>query len=153
LALAGVGVIVALASALAPAEIAGSVGSADRAAVHAAVAVWLGAVTAWAVAAAVVGIVLALAAAAIVRPIPVMALLRRAGSGVAAPPRHRLERLLRVGVAMAAGAAIVLWPRVVLSVAIVVLGAPARPGRIAELLSLAAGPAASAPRLRGPRVP
>jgi hypothetical protein len=153
LALAGAGGIVALASALAPAEIAGSVGSADRDAVHAAVAVWLDPVTAWAVAASVVGIVLALAAAAIVRPIPVVALLRRAGSAVAAPPRSPLERVLRAGVAIAVGAAMVLWPRGVLGVVIVGLGALLVLAAVAQLLSLAAGPAASAPPLRGRRVP
>jgi hypothetical protein len=153
LALAAVGVVVALASALAPGEIAGSVASADRDAVHAAVAVWLDPVTAWAVAASVVGIVVALAAAAIVRPIPVMALLRRTGSAVAAPPRNRLERVLRAGVAIAVGAAMVLWPRGVLGVVIVGLGAVLVLAAVAELLSLAAGPAASAPRLRGRRVP
>jgi hypothetical protein len=153
LALAGVGVIVALASALAPAEIAGSVGSADRDAVHAAVAVWLDPVTAWAVAAAVVGIVVALAAAAIVRPVPVVALLRRAACAVLAPPRNRLERVLRAGVAIAVGAAMVLWPRGVLGVVIVALGTLLVLAAVAELLALAAGPAASAPRLRGRRVP
>jgi hypothetical protein len=153
LALAGVGVIVALASALAPAEIAGSVGAADRAAVHAAVAVWLDPVTAWALAASVAGIVLALAAAAIVRPIPVVALLRRAGSAVAAPPRNRLERVLRAGAVIAVGAAMLLWPRGVLSAVIVALGALLVLAAVAELLSLAAGPAASAPRLRGGGVP
>jgi hypothetical protein len=153
LALAGVGVVVALASALAPGEIAGSAGSADRDAVHAAVAVWLDPVTAWAVAASVVGIVVALAAAAIVRPIPVTALLRRAGSAVAAPPRNRLERVLRAGVAIAVGAAMVLWPRGVLDVVIVGLGALLVLAAVAELLSLAAGPAASAQRPRGRSVP
>jgi hypothetical protein len=153
LALAGVGGIVALASALAPAEIAGSVGGADRDAVHAAVAVWLDPVTAWAVAASVVGIVAALAAAAIVRPIPVMVLLRRAGSAVAAPPRSRFERVLRAGVAIGAGAAMVLWPRAVLGVVIVAVGAFVVLAAVAELLALAAGPAASTPRLRGRRLP
>ena len=80
-----------LAAALAPALLADSVGPADRAAVRAALGVWLDPVTAWALAAAVAGVVVALAAAAIVRPIPVMALLRRAGSAVAAPPRNRLR--------------------------------------------------------------
>jgi hypothetical protein len=153
LALAGVGAIVALASALAPAEIAASVGSTDRDAVHAAVAVWLDPVTAWAVAGSVVGIVVALAAAAIVRPIPVMALLRRAGSAIAAPPRNQSERVLRLGAAIGVGAAMVLWPRGVLGVVVVALGALLVLAAVAELLALAAGPAASAPRVRGRRLP
>jgi hypothetical protein len=153
LALAFVGVIVALASAVAPAIAAGSVGSADRDAVHAALAVWLDPVTAWGVAGCVAGVVVALAAAAIVRPIPVMALLRRIRSAVAAPPRNRLERVLRAGMAIGAGAAMVLWPRAVLGAIVVALGALLVLAAFAELLALAAGPAASAPRLRGPRVP
>ena len=153
LALAGTGAIVALASALAPAEIAGSVGGADRDAVHAALAVWLDPVTAWAVAASVVGIVVALAAAAIVRPIPVMALLRRAGSAVAAPPRNQSERVLRAVVAIGAGAAMVLWPRSVVGVVIVALGALVVLAAVAELLALAAGPAGAVPRVRGRGVP
>ena len=43
----------------------------------------------------------ALAAASVVRPIPVMALLRRAWSAVATPPRNRLERVLRAVAAIA----------------------------------------------------
>jgi hypothetical protein len=153
LALALVGVIVALASALAPALLAGSVGSADRDAVHAALAVWLDPITAWGVAGSAVGVVVALAAAAIVRPIPVMAVLRRVRSAVAAPPRNRLERVLRAGIAIGAGAVMVLWPRAVLGAIVAALGALLVLAALAELLALAAGPAASAPRLRGPRVP
>jgi hypothetical protein len=153
LALAVVGVIVALASAVAPAIAAGSVGSADRDAVHAALAVWLDPVTAWALAGCVAGVVVALAAAAIVRPIPVMAVLRRVRSAVAAPPRNRLERVLRAGTAIGVGAAMVVSPRAVLGVVIVALGALLVLAAVAELLALAAGPAAPAPRLRGPRVP
>jgi hypothetical protein len=153
LAFAFVGAIVALGSALAPALAAGSVGSADRDAVHAALAVWLDPLTAWAVGGSVVGVVVALAAAAVVRPIPVMALVRRFGTAVAAPPRNMVERVLRAGVAIGAGAAMVLWPRAVLGAIVVALGALLVLAALAELLALVAGPAASAPRLRGPRVP
>src|SRR3954466_2703155 len=69
LAVAGVGIVVALAAALAPALAADSVGSADRDAVRAVLGVWLDPITAWALAASAAGIVVALAAAAIVRPI------------------------------------------------------------------------------------
>jgi len=151
---AGVGVVVALAAALVPSLAADSVGSADRDAVRAALGVWLGPITAWAVAASVAGVLVALAAAAIVRPIPIMALLRGVGSTVAAPPRNGLERVLRAGIAIGAGAAMVLWPRAVLGVVIVALGALLVLAALAELLALAAGPAASAaPRPRGPGVP
>jgi hypothetical protein len=153
LAAAGVGVVVALTAALAPALAADSVGSADRDAVRAALGVWFDPITAWAVAAGVAGVVVALAAAAIVRPIPVMALVRRVGAAVAAPPRNQLERVLRAGIAIGAGAAMVLWPRAVLGAVIVALGALLLLAAFAELLALVAGPAASAPRLRGPRVP
>ena len=91
-----VGVAVAVAAALAPALLADSVGPADRAAVRAALGVWLDPVTAWALAAAFAGVVVALAAAAVVRPIPVMALLRRAWSAgrdpAAQPARARAAR-------------------------------------------------------------
>ena len=72
-------------------------------AVRAALGVWLDPVTAWALAAAVAGVVVALAAAALVRPIPVMALLRRGWSVVATAPRNRLERVLRAVAVIARG--------------------------------------------------
>ena len=72
-----VGVAVAVAAALAPALLADSVGPADRAAVRAALRVWLDPVTAWALAAAFAGVVVALAAAARRAPDP--------GHGAAAP--------------------------------------------------------------------
>ncbi|HEX6618536.1 MAG TPA: hypothetical protein VF024_02695 [Solirubrobacteraceae bacterium] len=150
---AGVGVAVALAAALAPALAADSVGSADRDAIRAALGVWLDPITAWGMAAAVAGLVVALAAAAIVRPIPVAALLRRVRSAVVAPPRNPLERVLRAGVALGTGAAMVAWPRAVLGVLIVAVGALFVLAAIAELLALAAGPAAAAQRPRGPGVP
>ncbi len=154
LAVAGVGVVVALAAALAPALAADSVGSADRDAVRAVLGVWLAPVTAWAVAAAAAGIVIALAAAAIVRPIPVMALLRGVGSTLVAPPHNRVERVLRAGAAIGAGAAMVLWPRAVLGAVIVAVGALLVLAALAELLALVAGPAApAAPRPRGPGLP
>jgi hypothetical protein len=154
LSVAGVGVLVALAAALGPALAADSVGSADRDAVRAALDVWLGPITAWAVAACVAGLVVALAAAAVVRPIPVRALLRRVRSTVAAPPRNRLERVVRAGLAIVAGTAMVLWPRAVLGAVIVALGALLVLAAVAELLALAAGPApAPVPRPRVPGVP
>ncbi len=145
-----VGVAVALVAALAPALLADSVGPADRAAVRAALGVWLDPVTAWALAAAFAGIVVALAAAAVVRPIPVMALLRRVWSVAATPPRNRLERVLRALAVIAVGVAMVLWPRTVLGAVIVAVGALLVLAATAEVLALAAGPPESAPRLRGP---
>jgi hypothetical protein len=148
---AAAGVVVAVAAALAPALLADSVGPADRAAVRAVLGVWLDPVTAWALAAAFAGVVVALAAAAVVRPIPVMALLRRAWSVLAAPPRNRLERVLRAVAAIAVGVAMLLWPRAVLGALIVAVGALLVLAATAEVLVLAAGSAESAPRLRGPR--
>jgi hypothetical protein len=154
LAVAGVGIVVALAAALAPALAADSVGSADRDAVRAVVGVWLDPITAWALAASAAGIVVALAAAAIVRPIPVMALLRGVGSNIVAPPRNGLERMLRLGAAIGVGAAMVLWPRAVLGALIVTVGALLVLAALAELLALVAGPPASpAPRPRRPGLP
>ena len=147
---AGVGAALAVAAALAPALLADSVGPADRAAVRAALGVWLDPVTAWAPAAAFAGVVVALAAAAIVRPIPVMTLLRRAWSLAATPPRNRLERALRALAVIAVGVAMVLWPRAVLGAVIVAVGALLVLAATTEVLALAAGPPESAPRLRGP---
>ncbi|HSD79354.1 MAG TPA: hypothetical protein VLB47_01795, partial [Solirubrobacteraceae bacterium] len=73
-AVAVVGAVVALASSLGPRAVAANAGGADREAVRAAVAVWLDPLTAWAVAAAAAGLVVALAAAAVLRPLPVAAL-------------------------------------------------------------------------------
>ena len=148
---AAAGVVVAVAAALAPALLADSVGPADRAAVRAALGVWLDPLTAWALAAAFAAVVVVLAAAAVVRPIPVMALLRRGWSVVAAPPRNRLERVLRAVAAIAVGVAMVVWPRAVLGALIVAVGALLVLVATAEVLALAAGSAESAPRLRGPR--
>jgi hypothetical protein len=152
-ALALVGAVVAVAAALGPALIAERVAPADRDAARAVLDVWLDPVTAWGVAGCVVGIVVALAAAAVVRPIPVVALLRRIRDAVAAPPRNRLERVLRLVAAIAVGAAMVAAPRSVLTVVIVVLGAALVLAALAELLALAAGPAGSAPTRRGRRMP
>lgn len=149
LACAAVGVGVALVAALAPALLSDSVGPADRAAVRAALRVWTDPITAWALAGAVAGVVVALAAASVVRPIPVMALLRRAWTAVATPPRNRLERVLRAVAVIAVGVAMVVWPRAVLGAVIVALGALLILAATAEVLALAAGPAESAPRLRG----
>jgi hypothetical protein len=102
------------------------------------------------VAAAVAGVVVALAAAAVVRPIPVMALLGRVWAVVASPPRNRLERALRAVAVIAVGVAMVVWPRAVLGAVIVAVGALLVLAATAEVLALAAGSAEPAPRLRGP---
>jgi hypothetical protein len=149
---AAVGVAVALAASVAPSLLADSVGPADRAAVRAALGVWLDPLTAWALAAAFAGVVVGLAAAAVVRPIPVMALLRRAWSAVATPPRSRLQHVLHAVAVIAVGAAMLLWPRAVLGALIVAVGALLVLAATAEVLALAAGSPDSAPRLRGPRL-
>ena len=151
-ALAIVGALVALACVVLPGLVAGGVGALDRDAVEAAVGVWLDPVVAWALAAAVAGLVVALAAASVVRPVPVVALARRARAAVVAPPRNRTEQVLRLIVAIALGAAMVLWPRTVLTVVIVTAGALVLAAATAELLALAAGQPRPTPRRerRGP---
>jgi hypothetical protein len=145
-AVAIVGALVAGACALAPSLVEGSVGRLDRDAVAAAVGVWLDPLIAWALAGAAAGVVVALAAASVVRPVPVVALARRVRAVVVAPPRSRSERVVRLAIAVAVGAAMVLWPRTVLSVVIVAAGALILAAATAELLALAAGPPRSAPR-------
>ena len=130
-ALAIVGALVALACVVLPGLVAGGVGALDRDAVEAAVGLWLDPAIAWALAAAVAGLVVALAAASVVRPVPVVALVRRARAAVVAAPRNRTEQVLRLIVAIALGGAMVLWPRTVLTVVIVyryMLGSPATEG-------------------------
>lgn len=150
-AIASAGAVVALTSSLGPALAASGAGSADRAAVRAAIGVWLDPVTAWGLAACIVGVVIALAAAALVRPIPVAGLVRRVRTAVTEPPRSQPARVLRLAAALAAGAAMVLWPRAVLGAVIVVVGAVVVLAALAELLALAAGPAAA--RAEAPAAP
>jgi hypothetical protein len=119
--------------------------------VRAALGVWLHPITAWALAAAVAGVVVALAAASLVRPIPVMALLRRGWSVITAPPRNRRQRVLRAVAVIAVGVAMLVWPRAVLGAAVVALGALLVLAATAEVLALAAEPADAAARLRGRR--
>jgi hypothetical protein len=151
-ALAIVGALVALACVVVPGLVAGGVGALDRDAVEAAVGVWLDPIIAWALAAAVAGVVVALAAASVVRPVPVVALVRRARAAVVAAPRNRTEQVLRLIVAIALGGTMVLWPRTVLTVVIVTAGALVLAAATAELLALAAGQPRPAPRRerRGP---
>jgi hypothetical protein len=139
-AVALLGGLVALAAALGADIAAESVGASFRDAVRAAAGVWLDPLVAWGLAGCGIGLVVALAAAAVLRPIPVAATLRRARSAVAAPPRNRLERVLRAAVALAVGGAMVAWPRAVLTVAVVALGVALLGAAVAEVVTLAAGP-------------
>ena len=141
-----VGGLVALLARGAPPLLAAGLGSGDRPAAIAAAGVWLDPVRAWALAGAAAGAVVALAAASVVRPIPVAAVLRRARAAVTARPRTGLERGLRLAAAIAAGTAMVAWPRTVLTAAIVVIGTGVLLVATAQLLALAGGPAGPGPR-------
>jgi hypothetical protein len=144
LAVALLGGLVALASALVAGLAAESVGPSFRDAVRAAAGVWLDPLVACGLAGCGIGLVVALAAAAVLRPVSVAAMVRRLRSAAAAPPRNRLERLLRVAVAIAVGGAMVAWPRTVLTVTIVTLGVALVGAAVAEVVTLAAGPAPAA---------
>jgi hypothetical protein len=144
IALAFVGSVIALASALGKSIVAGTVGPPYRDAVRAAAGVWLDPLVSWGLAGCGIGLVVALAAAAMLRPIPVAATLGRVRSAVLAPPRNQLERLLRVAVALALGGAMVAWPRTVLTIAIVALGVALVAAAVAEVVTVAAEPAPAA---------
>src|SRR5206468_1506127 len=110
---------------------------------------WVDPLRAWAAGAVGLGLVAALAAAAVVRPLPVRATLRRVPALAAWTPRSRAGRLARALVAPAAGVALVASPRRTLTVAVAALGALIIVAATAELLGLAAGPGAARPRGRG----
>jgi hypothetical protein len=119
----------------------------DRAAVEAALGMWLDPLRAWAAAAGALGLAAALAAAAVVRPLPVRARLRRLREWAAGTPRAA-----RATLALAAGAVLVAAPRQALTGAVLVLGALLILAAAAELLGLAAGPGSVPPPGRRGRV-
>lgn len=145
LAVALLGGLLALATVIGAGMAAESVGPSFRDAARAAAGVWLDPLAAWGLAGCGIGLVVALAAAAVLRPIPVVATLRRARAAVTAPPRNGLERALRIAAAIAVGGVMVAWPRTVLAVAIVALGVALIGAAVAELTTMAAGPAPAAP--------
>src|SRR4051794_15395629 len=141
---AGAGGLVALLVWLAPRLLAAGLDAGDRAALTAAAGVWLDPVRRWALAGAAIGACVALAAMAVVRPIPVAAALGRVRAAVARPPRNGRERALRLAAALAAGAGMGAWPRAGLTAIVVISGAALAIVAAAQLLALAAGPAGSA---------
>jgi hypothetical protein len=147
----GAGGLVALGAALAPGLVADQVGGANADAGRAVAGVWLDPIVPWALAVAVVGALVALAAASVVRPVDWRALARRGRSAVTASPRNAGERAVRILVVLAAGAAMVAWPRIVLTVAVAAIGIVLVLVAFAELLAMAAGDAPQ-PRARDRRV-
>ena len=144
-----VAAMVTLGTAILPGLVAGGVTARDRPAVEAVIRIWLDPLRAWAAAAAGAGMVVALATAAVVRPLPVRATLRRVPALAAWTPRGRLGRIARAAVALAAGAALLLWPGRVLTALMVALGGLLVLAAAAELLGLAAGSQGARPERRG----
>ena len=138
-ALALAGAVVLLAAALLPGIVSGAVAPADRGAVEAAAGVWLDPLKAWAAAAGAVGLLIALAAAAVVRALPGRTTLRRVPARLTRVPATRAGRVARAAVALGAGIALVVSPRRTLTVAVAALGALLVLAAAAELLGVAAG--------------
>jgi hypothetical protein len=112
-------------------------------ALQAVLRVWLEPLVTYGVALAAAGAVVVLAAASVVRRVPVVVTVRRAGAWVvAAPSDDRRRRALRAVVAIGLGGAMVLEPRAALELAVTAAGAVLLLAGAAELLSLAAEPAA-----------
>jgi hypothetical protein len=151
-ALASVGAVVALSSAVIPDVVASRVPGGDRAAVRAAIGTWFDPIAVWGIAASGVGLLAALAAASVLRPIAIMPPVRRISAAIAAPPRNAIERGARTTALLGLGAAMVAWPRDVVSIAVVALGIVLFLFACSELLALAGGGAATSgsPRRRGP---
>jgi hypothetical protein len=135
---AGVGAAVALAAKVLPAMAAAQVGERDRGAARSVAHAWLDPIVPWALAAAAVGAVVALAAASVVRPIAVMAIARRIWAFATRPARGPVERWARIAAVLCAGVAMVAWPHAVLSAAVVALGVVLLLAALAQLLGMAA---------------
>jgi hypothetical protein len=149
---AAAGALVALGAALLPGAAATQVGGADGDAARAVVDVWVHPVVPWALAAAIVGALVALAAASVVRPLDPRAIARRGRTVVTASPRGAAGRAARIALVGVAGAAMVAWPRTVLTVAVAALGVVLLLAAFTEVLAMAAGDA-PAPRARGRPAP
>jgi hypothetical protein len=141
LAVAAVAGALALAIAVAPGA------AVDREAEAAVLDVWLGPLVSWAVVLAAAGLVVAMAAASMVRPVDVPALLRRAWAAVAAAPSDPRRRAARALAATGLGLLVLVEPRRVLDVAAAGAGALLAIWGVSELLRLTAQP----PGVRAPR--
>ncbi len=150
-ALAAVGGVLVVTLALAPAFVADRIASLDPAAVRVAVRAWTAPLAVWSGAAAVVGLVVALGAADVVRPAPVLPLVRQAGRILGTRPAGDRGRALRALVTLAVGVLVVRSPRGALTVALTAVGLVLIAAAAAELMALAAGPprAAEAKATRG----
>ncbi|HEY7623206.1 MAG TPA: hypothetical protein VH834_25750 [Solirubrobacteraceae bacterium] len=150
LALAAVAGVVALGAALLPSMAAAQVGERDRDAARAVARIWTAPIVTWALAAAFVGVLVALAAASVVRAVAVVPIARRAWDWLTAPPRSGLERALRIAAVAGLGAAMVAWPRAVLTLAIAALGVVLLLAAFSEVLAMVGGePAAPRAAARG----
>ncbi|MEA2194745.1 MAG: hypothetical protein QOG42_1179 [Solirubrobacteraceae bacterium] len=90
----------------------------------------------WNVFLAGAGVVVAAAAHAVLRPVSLAPILRRAWEVVAATPARPLPRALRALGLIAGGAIAVMWPRAVADLVILVAGAGVLYAGVAELLRL-----------------
>jgi hypothetical protein len=138
-ALSIVGAVVALGSALVPGVVASGVGGLDGDAVRAAVRIWSDPITDWALAACVVGLLTALAAASVLRPVAVGPIARRGWAAATAPPRTGAQRAARTAVVFCLGAAMVARPGAVLKIVVVAVGAVLLLAAFSEVLALAGG--------------
>jgi hypothetical protein len=119
---------------------------------RAALGVWTQPLAGWALGLAAAVAVVALAAASVLRPVPVGPSVRRAARAIAATPEARGARAGRAIALGLLGAGLVAWPSTLLRIAATLSGALLVLAAIAELLRLSAGPApaahAAVPRAR-----
>ena len=146
--------LLAVAAWWAPRLLAGGLPQAEQTAVRAAAGVWLKPLTAWTLALAAVGAVVALVAASVVRPVDVTAGSRRAWRALIVTPSHPAWRTARALSGVVLGIVLIAWPSTVLKLATVVAGMMLVLTAIAETLRLTAAPPAreSRPRLLSPRL-
>jgi hypothetical protein len=141
---------VALGAALLPSVAAAQVGERDQEAARAVARTWTAPIVTWALAAAFVGVLVALAAASVVRAIAVMPIARRVWGRLSAPPRNGVERGVRIAVVAGLGAAMVAWPSGVLTLVVAALGVVLLLVAFSEVLGMVGGePAAPRPAGRG----
>lgn len=148
LVLAATGTLVAVTAWALPQALPADLPEAQGDAVQAALRVWLDPIVNLGIGAAVAGLLIAIAAASVVRPVPVVHLIRRGWAAITAPPRSSAEHGARIAAALVVGVAMVLWPRTVLTATIVVVGLGIGLAAFAELLALVGGEPDPAPRGR-----
>jgi hypothetical protein len=122
-----------------------------NAAARAVAATWLDPLALWCWALAGAGLVVALAAASILRPVVLVPLLRRAGETAVRAPARPWPRAARAAVLVAAGLLAIFKPLTVLEIIVTSAGLLLVVAGTSELLRLAGG--ADASRVRVRRVP